>query len=118
MNVKELMAELKSANVSWLENQYPAIPSERYSSKTYLNYQNLQDCFGEKAKNKIQNAVLDHPEVHVVVVAELYRSGKRKCPRVFIQNEADYYGQYELFACAALMEGFVEVFHNIKRVEV
>lgn len=100
---------------SWLENQYPKNPSGRCSKVTYLNYQNLEDCFGVEARGKIEKYVAERPEVRVVIVAALGKRGKPRGPKVFLKNEADYYTQYELFAVAFHMHGFVEVFHNIER---
>jgi len=113
-NLKEKLHTPIKEGETWLQNQWPAQPNKRYSDVTYLNYQNIEDLFGRKASTKIHNAVLDHPEIPVVVVAVLDKNGKVEGPRVFIQNEAHYYGQYELFACSAGMDGFVEVFHNVK----
>lgn len=117
MKIEELKKALTTevpASDTWLQNQYPAQPNKRYAKETYLNYQNIEDTFGKEASTKIHNAVLDHPEIPVVVLAVLGKTGKVLGPRVFIQNEAHYYGQYELFATSAGMKGFVEVFHNIK----
>jgi hypothetical protein len=57
----------------------------------------------------------------VVVLVELTKKGTmKKKPRLFVDNNvgydnfASYYGYYELFACATHMDGFVEVFQNIK----
>jgi hypothetical protein len=118
MKIEELKQNLQTPikeDETWLQNQWPAQPNKRYSDVTYLNYQNIEDLFGKKANTKIRKAVLDHPEVPVVVVAVLDKNGKVEGPRAFVQNEAEYYGHYELFACAAGMDGFVEVFHNVKK---
>lgn len=117
MNVEELKKALITEvppTDTWLQNQYPAIPSKRYSSLTYLNYQNIEDCFGKDARQQIEKAVTAHPEIPVVILAALDKRGRLRGSRSVVQNEAQYYGHYELFACAANMEGFVEVFHNIK----
>jgi len=117
MNVEELKKALTTevpASDTWLENQYPAVPSKRCHQSTYLNYQNIEDCFGRGAREQIEKAVKEHPEIPVVIVAVLDKRGRPKDPRTFLHNEAQYYGHYELFACAAGMKGFVEVFHNIK----
>ncbi len=118
MNIDELKAKLYTPieeNETWLQNQWPARPNQRLSEYTYLNYQNLQNVFGPEARKKMESAVAEHPEVQVVVVAVLNKSGRLKGPRSFLEEWADYYSQYELFASAAGMPGFVEVFHNLKR---
>ena len=110
----ELVTEVKPSE-TWLQNQYPAQPNKRYAPSTYLNYQNLEDLFGPQARAKIAEAVNQHPEIKVVILAELTKTGTLKRPRSFIGDEAAYYGQYELFGCAAHMAGFIEVFHNFKK---
>lgn len=122
MNVAELKEQLQSkdANKSWLKNQYPANPSERYSKLTYNNFQNIEDCFGKEASDQLRAFLVRNP-TNAVVVAELTEKGNaKKKPRLFTDlgsgycHEASYYGQYELFASSAHMDGFVEVFQNVK----
>lgn len=111
---KALATEVPASSV-WLQNQYPAIPSKRCSSLTYLAYQNLEDVSGVEARTSMEEFLAKHPDAKIVVVAEITKTGKpKKKLRAFTDNEALYYPQYELFASAAHMEGFVEVFHNIK----
>jgi hypothetical protein len=112
--LKQELTTPVEASESWLQNQYPARPDKRYAQTTYLNYQNLEDLFGAEARHRIEQAVKEHPDVKVVIVAELTKTGRLKGPRSFIENEAEYYGQYELFAVAAHMGGFVEAFHNFE----
>lgn len=118
MQIQELKVKLTTEidpSATWLENQFPTIPEKRCSELTYLNYQNVEDCFGIEARKKLETAVKKNPEIKVVIVAVLTKAGKVKGPRAFIENEALYYGQYELFNTSAGMDGFVEIFHNIKK---
>jgi len=115
IELKELFREEIKPSDTWLHNQYPAHPSKRCSPKTYLNYQNIEDCFNIEARKQIEKAIEKHPEISVVIVAVLDKRGKVRHPRTFIRNEAEYYKHYELFACSAHMPGFIEVFHNIKK---
>lgn len=118
MNIEELKKALTTevpASSTWLQNQYPALLTKRCSSLTYLNYQNLEDCSGVEARKSMEAFLAKHLGHNIVIVAELTKSGKpKKKLRIFADNEALYYTQYELFGCAAHMEGFVEVFHTIK----
>jgi len=120
MILDELKKQLKSKDIPvtniWLENQYPARPSERLSTKTFLNYQNIQDFKGLQARKTLEEFLAKNPEAEVVIVAELTKDGKpKKKFRMFLDNEARYYSMYELFCNAAHMEGFIEIFHNIKK---
>jgi len=119
MRPQELMQVLTTPidpSESWLQNQYPARPSARYSDRTYLNYQNLADCFGSIVKENVIRLLREHPEIKIVIVAELTpRGNPRKQPTIFVDPESDYYGNYELFACAFHLAGFIEVFHNFKK---
>jgi len=125
MKLQELKEKLTSKGVqtseSWLENQYPARPSERYSKLTYLNLTNIEDNFGKEAKEQLEKYLLKNPNKRVVVLAGLTEKGNvQKRPRIFVDsgvgydNFASYYGIYELFACAVHMHGFIEVFQNIQ----
>ena len=119
MNLVELKEKLpyKPKNQSWLQNGYPARPEDRCQKITKENYQNLDDCFGVVARKELQKFIKEKPDVPVVVLAPLSKtgkisSGKSGKPRLFIGNEALYYPQYELFACSANLDGFIEVFHH------
>jgi hypothetical protein len=118
MKIEELKKALTteiSASDTWLKNQYPAQPNKRYAKETYLNYQNLEDVFGKEAADALKQWLEKHPEEQVVVVATLTEKGRiGKKPRLFTSPESAYYGQYTLFASAAHLNGFVEVFHNFK----
>jgi hypothetical protein len=121
MKITELKEKLQSKNIqvseTWLRNQFPAQPSERYSKLTFMNFQNIEDNFGKEAKEELEE-FLKKPRIipiNVVILAELTKNGKaKKKPRLFAGSEALYYGQYELFACSAHMEGFVEIFQNVR----
>jgi len=122
MKIQELKEKLKSEikpSESWLQNQFPANPTERYSKLTYNNFQNIEDCFGKEASNALKAFLAKNP-TKAVVVAELTKKGNvKKRPRLFTDlgsgccHWATYYGQYKLFACATHMEGFIEVFQNM-----
>lgn len=124
MKIDELKEKLKSQNIqasdTWLENQFPARPQERYSKLTYMNFQNIEDNFGKEARTQLEEFLKAHPDKKTVVLAELTEKGNvKKKPRLFMDsgigydNFASYYGIYELFACASHMHGFVEVFQNV-----
>lgn len=86
--LKELFREEIAPSDTWLHNQYPAPPSKRCSPKTYLNYQNIEDCFSSEARQQIQKAIEEHPEIPVVILAVLGKRGKVRGPRTFLRNEA------------------------------
>jgi len=124
MKLDELREKLRSKNVkpsdTWLENQYPARPSERYSKLTYNNYDNIEENFGREARTQLEEYLKKNPDKKVVVLAGLTKKGNiQKKPRIFVDawigydNFASYYGNFELFACAVHMDGFIEVFQNI-----
>lgn len=114
--------ELKSrytvpkAGDTWLQNQYPALPLERLDKRNYMNYANLEK-FTATAEwiPKIKKLVRVHSDVPIVVLARLDASGRFTKPMILVQNDALYYPQYELFASAYHLKGFVELFHNQKR---
>lgn len=116
MNLKELKNILPTSKESWLENQYPGRPKDRYAKQTYLNYDNLKDVFSVDIEKDVEVLLKDHPSEQVVILAKLGLSGSRiGRPFLLTHPESNYYGHYELFACAFHLRGFVEVFHNIQR---
>ena len=46
---------------------------------------------------------------------KLNKKGKYTTPMFLVENDARYYPQYELFASAYHLTGFVELFHNSKK---
>jgi hypothetical protein len=116
-NLQELKEKLKSEiepSDTWLKNQYPANPNERYSKLTYNNFQNITDIFDEVVSEQLKEYLKKHPEKKVVVLARLTSKGRlNKKPLLLVEPDSLYYGQYELFACAFHLTGFVEVFQNI-----
>jgi hypothetical protein len=124
MKIDELKEKLKSQNIqasdTWLENQFPARPSERYSKLTYLKYENIEENFGKEARTQLEEYLKKNPDKRVVILAALTKKGNvKKKPVMFMDtgigydNFASYYGIYELFACSAHLDGFVEVFQNV-----
>lgn len=118
----EFLSSLKAkykqpeSSATWLQNQYPALPSERLDKVNYLNYDNLQRVPDFKNEiPKIKRMLADHPEVPFVILAVLDSSGKYRRPLILAERDALYYPQYELFAGAYHLKGFVELFHNQKR---
>jgi hypothetical protein len=103
-------------------NQYPARPEERYAKITYMNYDNIADNFGQETADQLKEYLTEHPDMKVVVLAELTKKGNaKKKPVIFTDSGtgychfASYYGEYELFSCASHLDGFIEVFHNFTR---
>jgi hypothetical protein len=118
MQIQELKQKLKSTiqpSETWLENQYPANPNERYSKYTFNNYQNITDIFNEDASKSLKEYLEKHPEKKIVVLARLTSKERlNKTPLLLDEPDSLYYDQYELFACAFHLTGFIEVFQNIK----
>lgn len=117
MKIRELIKEFEKhkgeASATWLQDQYPALPDKRLSKLTHLCYQNIEDNYGKETADQMKKFV-ETEKRPVVVVAEITKSGmKSKRPRAFVDEEACYYSQYELFAASAHMHGFVELFHNL-----
>lgn len=95
-------------------NEYPTDPRKRYSKLTYMAWQNIEDIFGKQSAESLKKYLENHPEERVVVLAGLTPKGRMNPkPRLFGYPESAYYGQYTLFAPAAHMSGFVEVFQNL-----
>jgi hypothetical protein len=99
---------------SWLQNQYPAIPSERLDSKNYLAYQNLEPFKEDINIEGVKRMQKEKPEIPFVILAEINKNGKYKKPVFLAESDARYYPQYELFTSAYHLSGFVELFHNHK----
>lgn len=124
MKLKELKDVFSKLNAdvspssSRLENQYPAKPMDRYTEQTYMKYENLTDVFprdGKRMESLIKKYLNEHPHKKIVALAILNSKGQKIQPIILEEPDSLYYGEYELFACALCLEGFVEVFHNIKR---
>jgi len=118
MNLVELKQKLPykvKSGETWLENGYPSRPEDRCQKITKENFQNIEDVFGIDSRKQIEKAVKTNPKIPVVILAKLPKSGKipkDPQPLTYIQSEASYYTQYELFASASHIHGFIEVFHH------
>lgn len=118
MNLVELKQKLPykvRSSESWLENNYPSRPEDRCQKITKENFQNIEDVFGIDARKRIEQGVKKFPDVPVVILAKLPKSGNiPKKPRevAFVKENVSYYRQYELFASSAHLDGFIEVFHH------
>lgn len=116
--IRKLIEEETSkpeASQSWLENQYPAQPKDRLKKSNYLAYDNLKPF--ENLEKFVREYLKAFPKKKIVVLAIITKT-KRLCKRpVIVLRESDslYYPQYELFACAYHLSGFVELFHNTKK---
>lgn len=122
VSIAGFLDELKSrytspkAGDTWLQNQYPALPSERLDMRNYLSFGNLKMFPALKDEiPKIMKLVHDKPDVPFVVLARLDSAGRYTKPVFLLGNDALYYPRYELFASAHHLQGFVELFHNQKR---
>jgi hypothetical protein len=100
---------------SWLQNQYPAIPSERLDKKNYLAFENLEPFQKDIRIDEVKRLLKEKPEVPVVILAKINKDGKYLKPVILVESDARYYPQYELFASAYHLSGFVELFHNQKK---
>lgn len=117
MKVKDLIKALDDKpQDSWLKDQYPGRPENRLSELTYLKYENLEQFLSKDHADKMRNFLALHKEEGVVVLLPVGKSGRvGKRPRLLLREEVYYYSKYELFAPAAHLNGFVEIFHNLKR---
>lgn len=115
--IRKLIEEETSkpeASQSWLENQYPAQPKDRLKKSNYLNYDNLKPF--ENLEKFVREHLNFHPKEKIVVLAIITKT-KRLCKRpiaILRENDSLYYPQFELFASAYHLSGFVELFHNTK----
>jgi hypothetical protein len=117
MQIQELKEKLKSEikpSETWLQNQFPANPNERYSKHTFNNFQNITDVFSKETSEQLREFLKEHSEKKVVVLARLTSKGRlNKKPLLLTEPDSMYYGNFELFASAFHLTGFVEVFQNI-----
>lgn len=100
---------------TWLINQYPAYPKDRLKKSNYLNYEHLE-TFDRDLTEKVKTMIFKEHNIPTVILATITKT-KKLCKRpllILIKAEAYYYKQYELFASAFRLSGFVELFHNIE----
>jgi hypothetical protein len=115
--IKQLIEKEKSIakpSDTWLQNQYPAYPKDRLKPENYLNYKNLEPFVKDVNISEVKRLIRDKPDVPIVILARISEQKRYLKPLILVESDARYYPQYELFASAYHISGFVELFHNQK----
>lgn len=117
MKVKDLINSLDDKpSESWLQDQYPGRPENRLSEKTFMKFENLQQFLGKESADSMRKFLKSHKDERVAVLLPIGRTGRAgKKPRLLLREDVYYYSHYELFAPAAHLHGFVEIFHNFQK---